>query len=366
MGMPAIPPGPDYVAQQMAGAALAALTISPMTQPATPFNVLALAGNARASVQWKVRNQGATSYTVTASPGGQSVTVAASGLNGSATVTGLSNGTPYSFMVTANNAAGSSTSILSSNSVTPTALPSSVLPVTRALEFWWSASQVTGMTNGASLTLMSDISGNGYDAVAGINSSTPQPATWVSSWSGGKPAIQFDGHFARYETSGSGLYQGMRGPNATIYLVYAVAANPNTFSKVSGRVLSSENNQLILKNGFAIGVGATGGQSNPELINLSTGSSATITEGPTQATLGTPVYISAVRPGPFRVNGAPVSGALAEPAIALPGNPWAFGSPNGGAFNNSAQIYLAEVVLFADVHTPTEIGLMETYLAGRY
>jgi hypothetical protein len=57
-----------------------------------------------------------TSYTVTSSPGG----LTASGASSPITVTGLTNGTAYTFTVKANNANGSSLASAASNSATPT------------------------------------------------------------------------------------------------------------------------------------------------------------------------------------------------------------------------------------------------------
>ncbi|WP_049762913.1 Ig-like domain-containing protein [Shewanella denitrificans] len=79
----------------------------------------ATAGDASASVSFSApaSNGGVaiTAYTVTSSPGGLTATGAASPL----TVTGLSNGTAYSFSVTATNSAGVSAASAASNSVTP-------------------------------------------------------------------------------------------------------------------------------------------------------------------------------------------------------------------------------------------------------
>ena len=55
------------------------------------------------------------SYTVTAEPGGQTVT----GSRPPLTVTGLTNGTTYTFTVTATNAIGTSLPSAPSNPVTP-------------------------------------------------------------------------------------------------------------------------------------------------------------------------------------------------------------------------------------------------------
>jgi hypothetical protein len=90
-----------------------------LTVPGTPTGVSAVAGNGSAMVSFipPSNNGGSaiTSYTVTSS-GGQVATGSASPI----TVTGLTNGTIYSFTVTATNYYGSGVSVLS-NSVTPLA-----------------------------------------------------------------------------------------------------------------------------------------------------------------------------------------------------------------------------------------------------
>jgi len=137
----------------------------PATAPNAPTNVLATAGDSSATVSWAAPDDGGspiTEYTVTASPGGQ-----AAGTDGTArsvVVSGLTNGTAYTFTVRATNAVGTSDASAPSSAVTPTA-PAS-LRVTRPNggERWsrgsrqtitWSAQSVTGqvkielLSNGA-------------------------------------------------------------------------------------------------------------------------------------------------------------------------------------------------------------------------
>jgi hypothetical protein len=75
--------------------------------PDAPTNVAATPGNAQVTVSWQAPTTGTppASYTVTAQPGGASCTVLAPAT--SCTVTGLTNGTAYTFTVTANTAGGS-------------------------------------------------------------------------------------------------------------------------------------------------------------------------------------------------------------------------------------------------------------------
>jgi len=87
--------------------------------PGVPTNVIATAGNAFASIGFTapVDNGGSAilDYTVTSSPGG----LTATGTSSPLVVTGLTNGTTYTFTVKARNTLGSSSSSSASNSVTP-------------------------------------------------------------------------------------------------------------------------------------------------------------------------------------------------------------------------------------------------------
>ncbi len=89
--------------------------------PGAPTAVTAMAGNTEVSVSFTApaSNGGSaiTSYTVTSNPGGLTGTGAASPI----TVSGLTNGTAYTFTVTATNSAGTGTASAASNSVTPKA-----------------------------------------------------------------------------------------------------------------------------------------------------------------------------------------------------------------------------------------------------
>ena len=94
----------------------------PAAAPGAPTTVTASPANAQATVSFiaPASNGGsALSYTVTSSPGGLIAKGAASPL----TVTGLTNGTAYTFTVTTSNAAGTSAASAASSSVTPVGAP---------------------------------------------------------------------------------------------------------------------------------------------------------------------------------------------------------------------------------------------------
>jgi hypothetical protein len=103
-------------------ASSASNSVKPSTVPGAPTIGTATAGNTQATITFTApaSNGGSaiTGFTVTSSPGGLTATGTASPI----TVTGLTNGTAYTFTVTATNAIGTGVSSSASNVIAPSSL----------------------------------------------------------------------------------------------------------------------------------------------------------------------------------------------------------------------------------------------------
>jgi hypothetical protein len=96
--------------------------VTPQTVPDAPMNVAATAGNGQATVSWSAPasdgGSALTGYEVTRYVGGVTYGTSSVGVVTQTTVSGLTNGTTYTFRVAAKNAAGIGAKSADSNSVT--------------------------------------------------------------------------------------------------------------------------------------------------------------------------------------------------------------------------------------------------------
>lgn len=343
---------------------LLAAYVEPPQAPPAVQNVVATAGNASAKLQFFDGHLSADFYTITVTPGGAELTYEPTGHHCAVVVPNLTNGVSYSFSVSAASKYGVGPAAVS-NTITPTDLPAITLPVSDDLEFWWSAALVTGApANGGAYTQMVDMSGNNHHA-AGVG--TGNGGTWVSDWSNGHPAVAFNGTNQYYHTLNSGLWQGLRSTEASIYVLYKCTGNPNPLGVTGGRVISYEKpDPGSFGTGFAAGVGSTSGQAGGELYTQSYQYSAATITAPNIAVPTTPIIMSVSRPGICRVNGVSVAGTTGFASNKTEENcPLSIGAMHSGGFNKYMQGQIAEVLVFAKKHTVAEMALIENYLAAR-
>ena len=116
-------------------------------------------GDAQASVSFtapaSTGGAAITAYTVTSSPGG----LTASGTGSPLTVLGLTNGTAYTFSVTAQSAAGTSAASNASNSVTPIGSQTITFPNPGAQSFGTTPTLTASVSSGLSLNFTSSTTG---------------------------------------------------------------------------------------------------------------------------------------------------------------------------------------------------------------
>ncbi|MEK7292644.1 MAG: fibronectin type III domain-containing protein, partial [Actinomycetota bacterium] len=150
----------------------ASSAVTPAAAPSAPTSVAGTAGNAQVSLTWTApaSNGGAaiTDYVVEFNDGA-SWTIFADGVSttASATVTGLANGTAYTFRVSATNAAGTGLASTVSSAVTPRTVPSA-------------PTSVTGTSGNTQVSLTWTAPNNGGSAITDyVVESSPDGATWT-------------------------------------------------------------------------------------------------------------------------------------------------------------------------------------------
>ena len=239
--------------------------------PGSPTGVAAIPENAQASVSFSAPFSDGSSpildYTVTSNPGGHTVTGAASPL----TVTSLTNGTPYSFTVTARNSTGSSAPSAASVPVTPRTVPDAPVIGTATagnvsatvsfgppasdggsaiLDYTATASPggqtatgttspltVTGLNNGTAYTFTVTARNNAGTGASSAASSSVTPYLYIKIGSSGYPSIT-----AAYTDINSGELLQLR----DLTFIEAVRFNSaKTFSLKGGYDLDFTTNHAV-------------------------------------------------------------------------------------------------------------------------
>jgi hypothetical protein len=178
---------------------------TPFTVPGAPSSVRATASNAGAQVNWTPPGsnggQAITAYTITASPGGGKITVGPAATQSG--FPGLTNGTTYTFAVTAANAAGGGPATIS-NAVTPLAplppappqapppsssppgsTPPATPPPATGQGFWMASTAGAVLPLGAAQSFGSTTGIHLNQPVVGIASTPSGNGYWMTATDGG-------------------------------------------------------------------------------------------------------------------------------------------------------------------------------------
>jgi Fibronectin type III domain len=169
-------------------AGLSASPSFPSSIPGAPTGAFAVAGEASATVTWSAPTTGdpVASYKVTAAPGGASAT--ATGSAQSATVSGLADGTTYTFTVTATNGGGTGPPSAASNPVIPGRGPYHALAPARILDTRNGSPLGAGATRNIPITGQGTVPASGVSAVVlNVTVTDTTAASYLTVWPAGAP-----------------------------------------------------------------------------------------------------------------------------------------------------------------------------------
>lgn len=205
--------------------------------PGAPAIGVASAGNAQAAVSFTAPASSGgvaiTGYTVTASPGGAT----ASGTASPITITGLTNGTPYTFTVRATNSVGTGAASTASNSVTPTAPPVNAPPVIGQ----GSSTSVTMSEDGAPTAFALNLTATDSDGDALGWSVSGAPQHGSASVSGGSVSYT---PTANYNGSDSFVVQVSDGEDTASITVNVTITPVNDLPVISGTPVRTVNQDV--------------------------------------------------------------------------------------------------------------------------
>jgi hypothetical protein len=239
--------------------------------PGAPTIGTATLGNGSATVTFTAPtpNGGSTitSYTATSSPGGFTGTLSGAG-SGTITVSGLTNGTAYTFTVTATNANGTSSASAASNSVIPRTVPGA--PTSFA---------ATAGNNQVALTWAAP-SSNGGSAITGYTvTSSPSVTAPASCTNTVNLSCTFTGL-----TNGTAYTFGIRAINAAgnstsaqVTATPGKAAQTITFNSLNNRTLGTGTYSISASSNSSLTVALT--SATTDVCTISSGTITLVSAG---------------------------------------------------------------------------------------
>ena len=157
-------------------ASSASTSIAINAAPSVPINVTAVASNASATISWdppiNINGSAVTGYTVTAytAENNSAGTCSTSAPTETCAISGLTNGLPYTFKVTATNGIGTSASSLASSAVTPSTIPNAPTSVIASMgDERASVSFTAPANNGGSALLSYTVTSSPGDFTCTVN-----------------------------------------------------------------------------------------------------------------------------------------------------------------------------------------------------
>jgi hypothetical protein len=291
VNVPGLDPGTSYTFKVQAAngtgsgplsAASNAVTPTAPTAPGPPTGLVPSAGDRQATVRWTAPNDGGrpiTRYTVTPYLGGVAQTptsVTGSPVPTTAVVTGLTNGSSYTFRVSATNSVGTGPDSAASTAVTPSASPQFVQRVSgRTFATTLPLTPSSNITTGNRIVVMAGVWSAGAATISGVTDSAGNTYTKVTSiaasedtelsvWSapitaggGTRPAITVRATGSA-DIGGAALeYSGLSSASGAAAVDQLKTATGTSTS--SGFVTSGPTAALTGDNGLAIGFYADSG-----------------------------------------------------------------------------------------------------------
>jgi titin len=233
----------QVAAKNAAGTGTAAVSgsLTPRTVPTAPLSVLGTVGSQQVGLSWTApsSNGGAaiTDYLVQSCTGGTCTTFNdGTGTSTSATVTGLTNGTTYTFQVAAKNIAGDSPYSTASTSITPRTVPDAPTGVTATadntggIDVSWSAPTNNGGAAITDYTLQSCISTTCTTVTRSLSTDTSTKVTGLVK------GTAYTFQVAAVNVAGTGAYS-----------TKSAAATPRAVAGTPSNVAGTEGNgQVVL------------------------------------------------------------------------------------------------------------------------
>jgi len=313
------------------------VTLPTIVPPAIPTNVSATAGDTVAFVNFvappNAASQAITSYTITSKPGGITATVGSTATSG--TVTGLTDGTTYTFTVHANNAGGAGMESTPSNPVTPQAQPSVTLKLSGPLTVNSIPIQVTYT---ATLTNNTATDATGVTLNYLLSQSSPDGASVLAAQTG-QGICTSPGPGATGINCSIGTL--VAGTSVNVAFIVQIVSNPitSTVTAADGTGAALGTTQVVNTltpsappqggNGPSVTVTVTANTARPQL-NAGTSTLHTFVASNTSSTLANNLSFTISEPVQLTIGGVT---AVSSNAVT---DPVACAAPTPGTLNNQA------------------------------